>query len=71
MKKNMGSMDRMLRAAAAVLVAILYFAGVLSGTVAIVLGIIAVVFVATSLVSVCPLYLPLGWSTLKKSDRAV
>ena len=42
MKKNMGTIDRALRFGLAVLVAILYFTGVISGTVAIVLGIIAV-----------------------------
>ncbi len=63
MKKNMGSLDRVLRVAAAVLVAVLYFTGVISGTVAIVLGIVAAVFILTSLVGTCPAYLPFGLST--------
>lgn len=63
MKQNMGSMDRVIRILAAVAVGVLYFTNVISGTLAIVLGAIAVIFIATSLVSVCPLYLPFGIST--------
>ncbi|OZC01431.1 YgaP family membrane protein [Rubricoccus marinus] len=67
MKKNMGSIDRGLRAALAVLVAVLYFTGVINGTAAIVLGVLAVVFLATSFVGTCPLYLPFGLSTVRRS----
>ncbi|GAB5550100.1 MAG: hypothetical protein SangKO_098600 [Sandaracinaceae bacterium] len=59
----MGSLDRGLRAALAVLVAVLYFTGVINGTVAIILGVLALVFLATSFVGTCPLYLPFGLST--------
>ena len=68
MKKNMGTIDRALRAVVAVVVAVLYFTNVISGTVAIVLGILAIVFLATSLVSTCPLYLPFGLSTIGKKS---
>jgi phosphotransferase system glucose/maltose/N-acetylglucosamine-specific IIC component len=67
MKKNMGRLDRILRAAFAVLVAVLYFAGIISGTWAIILGIIALVLLLTSLVGTCPLYMPFGISTRKES----
>jgi len=63
MKKNMGLIDRLIRTAFAVTVAVLYFAGTITGTAAVVLGIFAVVFLATSVVAFCPLYLPLGIST--------
>ncbi|MEM1116524.1 MAG: DUF2892 domain-containing protein [Bacteroidota bacterium] len=63
MKKNMGSIDRGVRIGVAVLVAVLYATGVLSGPVALVLGVLAAVFVATSFVGTCPLYLPFGLST--------
>ncbi|MBS1795392.1 MAG: DUF2892 domain-containing protein [Acidobacteria bacterium] len=66
MKVNMGSIDRAIRVIFAVLVAVLYFTGQIGGTVAIVLGILAAVFVLTSLIGFCPLYLPLGISTRKK-----
>lgn len=65
MKMNMGTIDRSVRLIAVVVIAALYFAGQLSGTVAIVLGIVAVAFLATSLIGWCPLYLPLGISTRK------
>lgn len=67
MKKNMGTLDRIIRVSLVVLIAILYFTNVISGTWAIILGILAVVFLLTSLVGFCPLYLPFGISTRKKS----
>ena len=65
MKKNMGNIDRIVRALVAVIVAALYFTNVISGTVAIVLGVLAIIFVLTSLVSFCPLYTIFGLSTCK------
>lgn len=66
MTKNMGLVDRVIRILVAVLVLVLYLAHVISGPLAIVLGVIAAVFVLTSFVGVCPLYLPFKLSTLKK-----
>lgn len=66
MKTNMGLVDRIVRSALAVVVLILYLAGQITGVAAVVLGILAVVFLATSVVAFCPLYLPLGISTKKK-----
>ncbi|OYU79630.1 MAG: hypothetical protein CFE23_13150 [Flavobacterium sp. BFFFF1] len=65
MKKNMGTTDKTIRIIVAVLIAILYFTGVISGTLAIILGIVAVIFVATSLISFCPLYAILNINTYK------
>lgn len=65
MTKNMGNVDRGLRVVLALVVAGLYANGTLSGVTATVLGVLAVVFVLTSLVSFCPLYLPFGLSTRK------
>lgn len=67
MKKNMGTLDRIIRLAMVVLVAVLYFTDVISGTLAIILGIVAAVFLITSLVGTCPLYMPFGISTRKES----
>jgi Protein of unknown function (DUF2892) len=67
MKKNMGSIDRIVRVLAVAAIAVLYFTEQIRGTTAIVLGIVALIFLATSLVSFCPLYSPFGWSTRKKS----
>lgn len=67
MKKNIGIGDRIVRILFAVVVGILYFAGVLSGPVALILGGIAAVLFLTSLVGVCPLYLPFHFTTRGKS----
>jgi hypothetical protein len=66
MKKNMGTVDRALRIAAALVVALLWYTGKISGTLVIVLGAFAVIFLLTSFVAWCPLYLPLGLSTRKE-----
>ncbi len=66
MKKNMGTIDRVVRFLFAIGVAALYFTGVISGTVAIILGILAVIFIVTSFVSFCPLYSIFNLSTAKK-----
>lgn len=66
MKKNMGTTDRVIRAIIAVIFISLYVSGSITGTVGIVLIALSVVFLLTSLISVCPLYLPLGISTIAK-----
>jgi hypothetical protein len=66
MKKNMGVIDRVIRILIAVVVVVLYFMHVISGTLAIILLILAGVFVLTSILGFCPLYLPLGLNTGKK-----
>ena len=63
MKKNMGMADRVIRTLIAVVIGVLYFTGVLGGTLAMILGIVAVLFLLTSLVSFCPTYLLFGIST--------
>lgn len=67
MKKNMGVVDRIIRVSLAVLVGVLYFTNVISGTWAIILGVLSIVFLLTSLVSFCPLYTIFGISTRKES----
>ncbi len=62
----MGSADKIIRVVIALIVFILYFTGTISGTLGILLMVFAVVFVLTSLVGTCPLYLPFGISTLRK-----
>jgi len=63
MKANMGTFDKVARILAAVVISILYFTKVISGPVAIVLLIFAGVFILTSFLSFCPLYVPFGIST--------
>jgi hypothetical protein len=66
MKKNMGNLDRIIRLLIAAVVVLLYFLNVITGTLAIVLLVLAAVFVLTSFFSICPLYLPFKISTRKK-----
>ncbi len=66
MKANMGSADKMLRIIAAIVIGILYFTNVITGTLGLILLIVGIIFLLTSLVSFCPLYLPLGLNTKKK-----
>jgi len=66
--KNIGSADRIIRLLAAVAIAALYFTNTISGAFAIILGIIAVLLVATSMISLCPVYSLLKLSTLKKQS---
>lgn len=67
MKKNMGSVDRIIRVLFAVVVALLYFTDQITGTLAIVLGVLAVILLATSVVSFCPIYAALKLSTKKSA----
>ncbi|MFA9388725.1 MAG: DUF2892 domain-containing protein [Prolixibacteraceae bacterium] len=66
MKKNMGSIDRIVRVIIAAIILILFLTNVITGTLGIILVVLAGVFVLTSLVNFCPLYLPFGISTSKK-----
>ncbi|MDH5259720.1 MAG: DUF2892 domain-containing protein [Gammaproteobacteria bacterium] len=66
MKKNMGTIDKVVRIIVAVIVAGLIATGTLSGTWAIIAGALAAIFVLTSLISFCPLYAPFKLSTCKK-----
>jgi hypothetical protein len=66
MKQNMGLIDRVIRIALVAAVAVLYFTGNLTGIAAIILGILSVIFLATSALGFCPLYLPFGISTKGK-----
>lgn len=68
MKRNMGTIDKVVRILIALVVIGLYFANVISGTVAIVLLILSAIFILTSLLSFCPLYLPFGINTDKKKE---
>ncbi len=69
MKINMGTIDRVARILVAVAIGIAYFTNIISGTLAIVLLVFASIFILTSLISFCPLYLPLGISTRKKETK--
>jgi hypothetical protein len=68
MTKNMGTVDRAIRTLLAVAIIVLYLTDAISGTLAIILGIVAIAFLVTSLVGWCPAYVPFGLSTCKRSE---
>ena len=66
MKPNVGNTDKIVRIIAAILIGVLYFANLISGTTAIVLLVVSGILILTSFFSFCPLYFPFGISTIKK-----
>ena len=67
LKKNMSNTDRIVRLVIVALIAGLKYAGIISGTLATVLIVLAVIFVFTSIFLICPLYLPFKLSTRKEN----
>ena len=65
----MGVMDKMIRVSVALIIGALYLVDAISGTVAIVLGVLSLIFVVTSFISFCPLYWPFKFSTLEPKAR--
>ena len=70
MQKNMGTIDRTIRTLLALTIVVLYLTGLISGVAAIILGIFAIIFLLTSFIGFCPLYVPLKLSTRKKVAKA-
>jgi hypothetical protein len=68
MKKNMGTIDRVIRLLVVVVIGLLYYTGQISGLLATILAIIAVAFLVTSILGWCPGYLPFGLSTRKRTE---
>jgi len=66
MKANMGSADRIIRILLAIVFAALYLTGTVTGTIGLVLVVLGAVFMATSLIRFCPLYTIFGMNTCKK-----
>ena len=66
MKKNMGTTDKTIRTIVAIVLAILYYTGTITGTFGIVILIVAAVLLITSLINFCPLYPLIRVNTCKK-----
>jgi hypothetical protein len=69
MQKNMGSIDKSLRIIVAILFGILYFTDIVTGIWGTIMLIIGVIFLLTSFIGNCPLYIPLKISTIKKQNK--
>jgi K+-transporting ATPase A subunit len=65
MKPNLSNLDRSIRVVVAVLFAYLYFGGIVTGALGIVLVVLGAVFVLSAIVGYCPLYTIFKFSTLK------
>jgi hypothetical protein len=61
----MGKIDKILRFAIAVIIALLIYYEVIGGALSYILLTVAAVFVLTSLTGFCPLYGLFGWNTCK------
>ena len=68
MKTNMGSLDRLVRVLLAIAVGVLILTNILTGVWAWILGALAIIFLITSAIGMCPLYLPFGLSTCKSKE---
>jgi hypothetical protein len=66
MKKNMGLADRLIRVLMAVAVIVLYVMGAISGNLALILGVFSLIFLLTSAVGFCPLYVLFRINTCSK-----
>ena len=66
MKKNVGTIDKVIRTLIAVTITILYSTNVITGVFGIVLAVLAVILMITSFMSFCPLYLLMGINTGRK-----
>ncbi|MCU0444558.1 MAG: DUF2892 domain-containing protein [Microscillaceae bacterium] len=69
MKRNMGNLDRILRTLVALVVLALYGLQVISGAVGLGLVVLSIIFLATSLISFCPLYAPFGINTCELKNK--
>ncbi len=68
MKKNMSFADSIIRLVLGIIIGVLYFTHTITGTTGIVLLILGAIFVLTSFIRVCPLYIPFGITTCKKNN---
>jgi hypothetical protein len=66
MKNNMGAIDKVIRVLIAIAFSVLYFTGTVSGTLGYVLLALGAIFLLTSIISFCPLYVPFKINTCKK-----
>lgn len=71
MKQNMGTTDRAIRVLIAILLIGLFLGNVISGTIGIVLLVVAGVFILTSAVGHCPLYTIFGIRTCRLREKSI
>ncbi|MFD1292516.1 DUF2892 domain-containing protein [Lutibacter holmesii] len=65
MNKNMGTTDKLIRIVVAIIISVLYFTGIISGTIGVIALVAGGIFLLTSVISICPLYSIFGLNTCK------
>jgi hypothetical protein len=69
MKKNMSSYDKLIRLGLSIIIIILYYKEVVTGTSGIIALLFALYLTITSLISICPIYKIFGINTSKKEEE--
>jgi len=65
MKKNAGTLDRIIRIILAIFFAVLIFTGIVNGIGAIIIGVFILIFIFTGITGFCPVYTLVGIHTLR------
>jgi hypothetical protein len=69
MTKNIGSIDKILRFVIAIAIAVLYSINVITGTLGIVLLVVAAILAITAFINFCPIWAAIGVKTTSKSEN--
>lgn len=69
MKKNMGTSDKIIRIIIAIVIGVLYFTNILTGTLGIALLILSGIFILTSILNFCPIYSIFGLKTCSIKNK--
>ncbi len=69
MNKNIGTIDKIIRIIAAVIISMLYITGTVSGTVGFILLAVGAILLLTAVIDFCPLYRILKFKGTKKPQQ--
>ncbi len=69
MKRNVGNTDRIIRGSIGFLIIILDLLKVIEGSLAVLLGMAALMLMLTGITGLCPCYVRLNLSTFKKNNQ--
>ena len=69
MKKNIGTIDKIVRLILTAVIAILFFTGIIEGYLGLGLLALSAILFITSLMSSCPIYMPFGISTCSNEKK--
>ena len=65
----MGTLDRGLRIIIAIVASIFYFGGAMTGILGTIVLVLSIIFLITGFVGFCPIYAPLGLSSVMKKGK--